>query len=314
MRAKELLELYQQGNRDFRNKDLRGNSFAGQDLSGINLSGADIRGADFTQTILLDSNFTGVRAGILPAQKFIILIVSITASLLLGGLAGWVDALVELEFHNSDGFGGIAPSISAKWVVLVILLGFGFVAQRYGMTAGFSLFIVALVVAGAGAFMTTAFVSIAAAVVIAITVVAFIAAVTAVIVILSVTTALAISISAGALVLATFAPVFAWVAVPSAGESAVALAIVVTVLSAFIGWQAYLGNERHTRLRRIADSLVTRQGTNFQGANLTNADFSQAKLKGSNFNDAIFNRTRITKAVYASSAGEVYGLDLMNRH
>jgi Pentapeptide repeats (8 copies) len=301
MKTKELLGLYQQGTRDFRNQDLRGKSFAGQNLSEANLSGADIRGTDFSNAILKNANFTGVRAGILPAQKVSIFIASVVASLLLGSLAGWVDALVELEFHNSDGFGGVAPSVSAKWIVLVMLLVFGYVAQRYGMTAGFSTFIVALLVAGLGAFITTSFVSIAAAVVIAITIVAFIAAVTIVTVILSLTTALATNLSAGAIVLAAFTPVFAWVAVPTAQESAVILAIVVTVLSAYIGWLAYQGDERHAGLRAIAESLTTRHGTNFSGADLTHADFSQARLKGSNFNDAIFNQTRITKAVHVGA-------------
>jgi Pentapeptide repeats (8 copies) len=301
MRTKELLGLYQQGTRDFRNRDLRGKSFAGQNLSDINLSGADIRGADFSNAVLKNANLTGVKAGILPAQKVAIFIASVVASLLLGGLAGWVDALVELEFHNSDGFGGIAPSVSAKWIVLIVLLVFGYVAQRYGMFAGFSLFTIALAAAGIGAFITTSFVSIAAAMVIAVIVVAFIAAVTIVTVILSLTTALATSVSAGAIVLAAFTPAFAWVAVPSAQESAVVLAIVVTLLSAYISWCAYQGDERHAGLRSIAERLTTRHGTNFRGADLTSADFSQARLRGSNFDDAIFNQTRITKAVYVGA-------------
>jgi Pentapeptide repeats (8 copies) len=301
MKNGELLELYEQGTRDFRNQDLRSISFVGQNLSGVNLSGSDIRGTDFTNSILQNANFTGVRAGLLPTQKSIILIASVTASLLLGGLAGWADALVELEFHNSDGFGGIAPSISARWIVLIIMLVFGYITQRHGMMAGFSTFIVALVVAVVGAFITTSFVSIAAAIVIAIIIVAFIAVVTAIVVILSLTTALTINVNAGAIVLAAFTPIFTLVAVPSAGESAVILAIVVTMLSAYISWYAYLGDDRHTGLRAIAAHLATRKGTNFRGADLTNADFSHARLQGANFNDAIFNRTRITKAVYAGS-------------
>jgi hypothetical protein len=299
MKAGELLKLYQQGTRDFRHQDLSSTSFVGQDLSGANFSGSDIRGTNFTNAILHDADFTGVTAGLLPAQKITICVASVIASLLLGGLAGWVDALVELEFHNSDGFGGVAPSISAKWIVLIIMLVFGYVAQRYGMTAGFSIFTGVLAVAVVGAFITTSFVSIAAAMVMAVTIVAFIVVVTTIVVVLSLTTALSINVNAGAIVLAAFTPPFTLIAVPSAGESAVILAIVVTLLSAYISWHAYLGDERHTRLRTIATNFATRKGTNFQGANLTNADFSQARLKGANFNDAIFSRTRITKAIYA---------------
>lgn len=301
MRTDEVLTLYEEGVRDFRDHDLRGALLAGQDLSGSNFSGADLRGASFKNTILHDTDFTGVRAGLLPIQKIIIFITSVIASLLLGGLAGWVDALVELEFHNSDGFGGIAPSVSAKWIVLIIMLVFGYVMQRHGISASFATFLVALTIAVVGAFITTSFVSIAAAIVIAIIVVAFIAAVTTIIVILSLTTALSISVNAGAIVLAAFTPSFALVAVPSAGESAVILAIVVTLLSAYISWCAYLGDERHLVLREIAAGFATRKGTNFQGADLTNADFSQARLKGANFNEATFNQTRITRDIYAGS-------------
>ena len=77
-----------------------------------------------------------------------------------------------------------------------------------------------------GAFITTSFVSIAAAIVIAITVVAFIAVVTTIIVILSLTTALSLNVNAGAIVSGCLHAYFTLVAVPSAGESAVILAIV----------------------------------------------------------------------------------------
>lgn len=294
MRTGELLELYKQGTRDFRHQDLRSRSFVEQDLSGADFSGSDIRGTNFTNAVLQDADFTGVRAGILSAQKVIIFVASVTASLLLGGLAGWADALVELEFHNSDGFGGIAPSVSAKWIVLLILLVFGYVAQRHGIVSGFSTFLVALAVAVVGAFITTSFVAIAAAIVIAITVVAFTAVVTTITVILSLTTALAISVSAGAIVLAAFTPTFTLVAVASAGESAVALAIAVTLLSAYISWRAYLGDERHAMLRAIATSFATRKGTNFQGADLRRTNFSQARLKGTRFTDTILDQTDIT--------------------
>lgn len=301
MRTDQVLALYEEGLRDFRNQDLRSILLAGQNLSGCDFSGADLRGTSFKNAILRDTDFTGVRTGLLPIQKLIIFITSVSASLLLGGLAGWVDALGELEFHNSDGFGGIAPSISAKWVVLIIMLVFGYVMQRHGVTASFTTFLVALTVAVVGAFVTTSLVSIAAAIVIAVIVVAFIAVVTTIIVILSLTTALSISVNAGAIVLAVFTPSFTLVAVPSAGESAVILAIVMTLLSAYISWCAYWGDVRHVGLRAIASGFATRGGTSFQGADLTNADFSQAKLQGTNFNEATFNRTRITKDIYAGS-------------
>jgi hypothetical protein len=295
MRAKELLSLYKQGIRDFSGKNLAGRSFRGQDLSGACFSGADLRGTDFTDAILNGANFTGVKSGLLPLQKLMVFLASLISSALLGGLAGWVDALVELEFHNSDGFGGIAPKVSAKWIVLVILLVFGYVAQRYGLTTGFNTFVITVVVAGIGAFISSSFVAIASGLAIAVTVVAFIAVVTSIVVILALTTALSVSLTAAAIVIAAFAPVFTWIAAPTAGESAVVLAITVTLISAYIGWQAFQGDDRHAVLWGIAENFATRQGTSFRGADLTGADFSQAKLKSTSFSGAILNRTRMTR-------------------
>ena len=59
-RSKELLRLYQTGERNFRDAKLAYQSFKGQDLSGIDLEGADIQGADFTNAILRGANFRSV--------------------------------------------------------------------------------------------------------------------------------------------------------------------------------------------------------------------------------------------------------------
>ncbi|MEW6496466.1 MAG: pentapeptide repeat-containing protein [Cyanobacteriota bacterium] len=59
-KSKELLRLYQSGERDFRKARLAYQSFKGQDLSGIDLEGADIQGADFTNAILRGANFRSV--------------------------------------------------------------------------------------------------------------------------------------------------------------------------------------------------------------------------------------------------------------
>jgi hypothetical protein len=293
MNARSLLSRRQE-NKDFRRRNLRGQSFRGQDLSGIDFTGSDIRGADFTYAILKGANLTGVRTGLPPLQQGMVFIASVAASLMLGAFAGFIEALVELEFHNTNGFGGLAPTINAKWIVLAILLAFGFVAQRNGLTRGFGVFVFALVLAGIGAFASSVVVPIAAAVAIAITVVGFFLVVSGVVVILALTTALATNLTLGSIVVAAFAPIFTLVAVPTAAESAVAVAIVVTLISAYIVWRSFYGDARHAVMRGTAEGLAMRLSTTFRGADLTQADFSQAQIQMTNFSDATFNQTRMS--------------------
>lgn len=59
MNAKELVELYASGRRDFPHIDLSGASLRGVNLSGINLNGANLRGANLSRTNLNDANLCG---------------------------------------------------------------------------------------------------------------------------------------------------------------------------------------------------------------------------------------------------------------
>ncbi|MEL6764395.1 MAG: pentapeptide repeat-containing protein, partial [Cyanobacteria bacterium J06607_6] len=49
LKAKEVMQLYAVGERDFRGAILRGGNFSGADLSGADFSGADIRSAQFVE-------------------------------------------------------------------------------------------------------------------------------------------------------------------------------------------------------------------------------------------------------------------------
>ena len=59
MGAREILQEYEKGTRDFQRVSLRGLSFKGKDLSGANFSGADIRGTNFRGANLTGADFSG---------------------------------------------------------------------------------------------------------------------------------------------------------------------------------------------------------------------------------------------------------------
>ena len=58
MEAKQLLEAYQLGQRNFRRSDLRGVDLQWADLHGADLSGADLRGATMSRAELCDANLS----------------------------------------------------------------------------------------------------------------------------------------------------------------------------------------------------------------------------------------------------------------
>ncbi|NEP90669.1 MAG: hypothetical protein F6K18_29770 [Okeania sp. SIO2C2] len=80
MKAREILQQYKEGRRDFPGVNLRGLSFKGKkgekrkDLSGANFSGADIRGTNFREAILQGTNFQGAKGGLQKRWVVVLLI------------------------------------------------------------------------------------------------------------------------------------------------------------------------------------------------------------------------------------------------
>ena len=113
----------------------------------------------------------------------------------------------------------------------------------------------------------------------------------------------------GLVAVAGAAAVAAAVAVAGAvvGAVAVAMAIVestgtVALVAAVVGvgiyvaWRALAGDEKYAFVRRVALFFAAIGGTSFQGAYLTNADFTQAKLRCTKFLEARLTRTRFGQA------------------
>ncbi|MEH1805995.1 pentapeptide repeat-containing protein [Nostoc sp.] len=237
---------------DFSGQNLRGRNFKGQDLAGANFSYADIRGANFTNANLTGANFSYAKAGLQRRWAIFLVLVS----WLLSGLSGLLWAvngyLVSLIFNSR------LENQIIGWTVLIVLIGFFFLTIRQGLAAGL----------GAGAFAGAFTVAFAVAFAVAVAG-AFAGAF-----------AFAVAGAVAFAVAGTFA-------VAGAFAIAGAFAVVGTLFSIYISWQAIKGDQKHSLVRNIAIAFAATGGTSFRGANLTNADFTQATLKSTDFRNTI---------------------------
>jgi uncharacterized protein YjbI with pentapeptide repeats len=69
------------------------------------------------------------------------------------------------------------------------------------------------------------------------------------------------------------------------------ISIALIALSVYISIRAMAGDRRYRLIRAISISLCTSLGTSFRGANLTDADFTQATLPYTDFRKATLKRT-----------------------
>lgn len=298
MKARQVLKLYAKGRRDFQGQNLRGQSFKNQNLSGADFSYADIRGANFRGAVLKNTKFRGAKAGLhrVGATVWVTLLwlLSVVAGL------GWVLAGygLLLVFNLSS-----PEDTLVLWIALISGAAFLALALRRGIGASLKAVGTALAVAGlgvtvgaiaglagvatvAGAFAVAgAFVGFTGALAFVLAV-AFAVATTvarSVAVTFSLARVAAVAMISGAIALYISGP-FA--------SGAIAVASGLTLLFDAIGRRAVRGDPQYTRIRNTATLLAATGGTGFQGANLTDADFTNAVLQDVDLQWAILTRTR----------------------
>ncbi|MDJ0729398.1 MAG: pentapeptide repeat-containing protein [Crocosphaera sp.] len=296
MKASEILQQYANGRRDFRNLSLRGQSFREQNLSGADFSGCDLRGTNFKQAILKATIFRQAKAGL--QKRWVIILVLI--SWLISAFSGFLSifsATFIVYFFRSD-----REKVEAILGIIVILLLILILIAiiRQGLNVAFAF---AFAFAGAFAFafaVTFAVVragavtfSVATAVGGAVAVTFAVAVVGAVAVTFAVTFAIA-----GAFAI-TFAVTFVGAGTFFVGAFDFAGSFAFTLLGGYLGWRSLKGDPRDKWIRRIAIPFATIGGTSFYGADLTEADFTEATLKSTDFREANLTRTcwRKTKKI-----------------
>ena len=294
MKASEVLRIYRTGQRDFQGVNLRGQSFKGQDLSGADFSEADIRSANFTGANLRGAKFCGAKAGLQRRWAAPLVIIS----WLLAGISGlgslMVAALVSLIFESDldSHIAGFASSIVLIFFLILIIhqgirvevvvaavssvavaVAVGAVVEAVAAAeAAAAAEAVAVVAAAAGAVVAAVAVAVAAASLLAGAVAEAVAVVAAV----------AVAVAAAAAVSSVAVAVVA----------AVAVAALVVIVGMYIGGRALKGDERDVWVRSFAIAFAATGGTRFRGADLTEANFTGARLKSTDLRKAILTRVR----------------------
>jgi hypothetical protein len=292
------VEQHAQHGNNFSKRNLKGRSFKGLDLSNADFSGADIRGADFTYAILRGANFTNAKAGLEPQWVLLLFGILMVLAILLGVWTGFVGGLVELKFRTSTiGF----QQVTGEWVTGFVLIAFAITAIHSGIAAGFGVFVAAFIVAIALALTVPAIaatvnpiaVAIAAAIATVITINFSIVLTSTAIVVLAFAAFMAFGIGEAAIAVSAFLLAFTYtVAIATATTYTVAIVPIVMGFSTYITHRALRGDERDAVIRAILDSLTTRWGTSFRGADLTGADFTKAALKNTDFSESILLHAR----------------------
>ena len=283
---------------DFSGQNLRGRSFKGQHLTGANFSCADIRSADFTGANLKSADFSHAKAGLQKRWGTLLVIVSWLLSGLSGLLFGFTSLLVAglvLKPEVNNQIAGLTA--------ITIALIFFFFTIRQGILAGLRAVSFSIAVVVILAFFT--------AYVFAIFAINF-----GIAFVVSGVGAIAMSITSVFVIVVAFAVAFfvgGAKATTGAGVVVICVAIFITqlfgsfgakiapgvgagsgiliLLSIYIGWRTLKGDEKHTLSYNFAIAFAAFGGTRFYETNLTDAYFTGATLKSTDFRKAILIRT-----------------------
>jgi len=312
MKASEVLRRYASGERDFRSTNLRGHSFKGQNLSGADFSKADIRGTNFTNAFLRETNFSGARAGV---QKRWLVILTITSWLVSGTSGLFLGLAANLSLYLT-----FTPEIIKNITIvpglasLIVLAAFLGVAYRKGFGIALMFAVIGIALVGIATSLFSGAIAASISFGIAGTLTFAVAGIFSVAAAISMTIAVSGAV-AGAISVAIAATLAIFIATATATTVAgasfvsafgITLVIILVSISCCIGWYGINSNEKNNLLRTIAIGWATIGGTSFRNTNLTYANFSRAKLKGSDLRNALLNYTnwRLARGLEQSRVGD----------
>lgn len=302
MNNQELLNRYQQGERNFRRQNFSGQSLIGQNLSGADFSGADLRGTKFDRSSLKEANFTEVQVGLQRREAILLSLLFLGVAVILGVAAGLVGTLLNLELR---GFTNAFEEVTAGWAMVLLLFAFAALSILEGLKSGFSVFVMAFVIAVAVAAVGPIFsnlinpiaFAVSAAIALSITIVSSVTALTVTATILCLAIWRSINLYVAALILLTYMVIFnSIVFATNIVTSIVPVVPAVILLTGYLGWRAFHGDGRQVQIRRLTVRLTSHWGTSFRDTDLTCANFAEVDLKNTNFEGANLTRVRWSPA------------------
>lgn len=278
---------------DFSGQNLRGRSFKGQNLEGANFSGADIRSADFTGANLRGANFSHATAGLQKRWVIGLILISCLISTISGMFLG-VFGLVAVVIVTSD----IYVNFTTYIVSLIMLIAFWIITIHQGLLAGLGILAMAIAMAAAsfisGAILVNTFSSFFIFITLTIAIAFVGAGVIGITGTINIAGAKAVSINVFASGLVIFIAVLSTAGL-GAATATVTMPVAVAVFSSYIGWRALKGDEKNAWVCSSAIAFSATGGTSFRRADLTDANFTAATLKSTDFRKAILTRTCFNK-------------------
>ncbi len=296
-----------------RRAKLRGKSFKGEDLTGVDFSGADIRGTDFSDAILRDANFSHAKAGLQRRWAISLFLLSLllsTFSGLLSAIGGSLIGFLLVDPNRPQ------ENVYVAVISLIMVLIFFLVTVRKGVATACVFLGIAMAatviasiswagivaVAWTGGVPTTQGGAMATAQLVAVVITGAVGvlAIAFGTVVISTTAAVAGTIAGlivVALTISAAGAVGGIVSVTAAsvniipGIMAAGVAVLVIMIATWVSSRALFGDIKQSWINSIALAIATRYATNFHRADLTDADFTQARLKNTNLNQAILTRT-----------------------
>lgn len=263
-------------NKDYANKNLQKASFKNEDLVNSNFSGSDLRGADFTGSNLAGADLSKVKTGIIPLNAVLIFLAALVVSLASGYIAMLAGHTIQGMLKSADGNVRIAGIIS----IVLIVLFMAYCFWKGGGAAIRNLFIPAIAISiviglvayfsGLGTGMGMLFLAISLVLVVIMMIVGTIARAAAGV--LS-STILFIIVALGGGIFGKSV---------GGGIGTVVLAISCAVISK----RALAGAPGFESLRKIVRTITAKFGTTFRNARLSNANFSQSKIRNADFSNA----------------------------
>jgi uncharacterized protein YjbI with pentapeptide repeats len=278
--------------KDFSNQNLRGQSFKDRNLQDANFSHADIRSANFTNANLINANFSHVKAGLQPCLAVLLISISFLCSALSG-------------FALELGVRALLADLGSKPIVvsvtfLFLLVTFCIATILRGLTeAALVTVTIAIIVTVVGAGIGVVGTGLEANVIIgAIIGVLTIALVGLGVVAVSIAGTVAMTVAGitaiAGVVISTLVGTSVAVVTGNIDQATVVVVAITgtaTILGAYATIRALAGEQKFAFIKSIAIGFASIGGTNYRGADLTDANFTKATLKNIDLRKANINRT-----------------------